>query len=330
MWALERVKKARIYETAEPHHSEALPAIVPFGAALVGGDQGELRWDDALVRGWEELARAAALWAGLALAAERAASCAGASVSQLPEPTLSLEPLLTKVRKGRLEDSLARLVKRRLYRRPSLKQRFPCGPANASADGPVGGMLLTPHGRALAPFDSPVSCEHVADIEHIEAGHMWMHSEEVDGIGRGLGIRDIAAPWEVVFGQVTDLKGYVGKVPMLSELQVYSSTARGPEVVEHAAYKIKVIPGYWFEYFVEHHAVKSKRTMLFYLDYGRNSDFQDMQGRWFLEAFGAIERGPDHATRCVTSRPRNRQTASWTAIVGSLPSTFARSCARLP
>merc|ERR1719382_2341856 len=123
--------------------------------------------------------------------------------------------------------------------------------ANASEPHPHQGVIprLKADGRPKVSLSSK-------DLEHIEQGHVWMHSEEVGGIGRGLGIRDIAAPWEVVFGQVTDLQGYVGKVPMLSTLQVYSSTsaARGSEVVEKAAYKIKVIPGYWFEYFVEHHA----------------------------------------------------------------------------
>lgn len=118
-----------------------------------------------------------------------------------------------------------------------------------------------------------------ADMKTIEAGDLWMWSQEKDGVGSGVGIRDIAAPPEVVFGQISDLEGYVGKVPMLYSLKIDSKK----DGVEKAVYSIRVIPGYYFEYFVEHHPSKDKRTLLFFLDYNRSSDFSDMQGKWYLE-----------------------------------------------
>jgi len=121
------------------------------------------------------------------------------------------------------------------------------------------------------------------DIERIEAGYLWMQSKEEHGIGRGIGISDIAAPPDVVFGQISDLPGYVGKVPMLKSIKVYSKNKKGQEVIEKATYVVKVIPGYNFEYYVEHHADAKKGILLFYLDYDRNSDFNDMQGKWVLE-----------------------------------------------
>jgi len=155
--------------------------------------------------------------------------------------------------------------------------------ANASEPHPHQGVIP----RLKMDGGKPKISLTSKDLEQIEDGQLWMHTEEVNGIGRGLGIRDIAAPWEVVFGEIADLKGYVSKVPMLSDLKVYSSktkrSAKGSEVVEKATYMIKVIPGYKFEYYLEHHAVKSKKTLLFFLDYDRSSDFNDMQGRWFLE-----------------------------------------------
>jgi ribosome-associated toxin RatA of RatAB toxin-antitoxin module len=150
--------------------------------------------------------------------------------------------------------------------------------ANASEPHPHQGVILK-----FKMDGKPQLSLSDADMGRIDNGEMWLHSEEVNGVGKGLGIRDVAAPWEVVFDQITDLKRYVGKVPMLSDLQVYHRKAKGKEVVEKAMYSIKVVPGYKFEYFVEHHASKSKKTLTFFLDYDRHSDFNDMQGKWFLE-----------------------------------------------
>jgi len=122
-----------------------------------------------------------------------------------------------------------------------------------------------------------------ADLKVIESGQLWMKSKEEKGIGRGLGVRDIAAPADVVFGQISDLEGYVGKVPMLQSLKIYESTKKSSVVVEKATYIVRVVPGYNFEYYVEHHADSKKGVVLFFLDYGRHSDFNDMQGKWFLE-----------------------------------------------
>eukprot|EP00928_Gymnodinium_smaydae_P041883 TRINITY_DN28286_c0_g2_i1.p1 TRINITY_DN28286_c0_g2~~TRINITY_DN28286_c0_g2_i1.p1 ORF type:complete len:347 (+),score=45.41 TRINITY_DN28286_c0_g2_i1:74-1042(+) len=119
------------------------------------------------------------------------------------------------------------------------------------------------------------------DLARIDAGELWTRSFETEqGVGSGFGIRDVAAPPEVVFGQISDVEGYVGKVPMLKSIEVY---AREPNVVK-AAYRVKVLPGYHYEYYVEHYASARRDALLFHLDYDRRSDFSDMQGKWFLEA----------------------------------------------
>jgi hypothetical protein len=121
------------------------------------------------------------------------------------------------------------------------------------------------------------------DLKAVEAGELWMKSKEESGIGRGIGVRDIAAPIDVVFGQISDLEAYVGKVPMLRSLKIYERKKKSSVIIEKATYIVKVIPGYNFEYYVEHHADKKKGVVLFFLDYGRHSDFSDMQGKWYLE-----------------------------------------------
>lgn len=122
------------------------------------------------------------------------------------------------------------------------------------------------------------------DLEKIESGQLWMQSKEENSIGRGIGISDIAAPPDVVFKEIAGLQAYVGKVPMLKELKVYSKDKKGKEIIEKATYVVKVIPGYNFEYYVEHHALPEQGVLLFYLDYDRYSDFNDLQGKWVVEA----------------------------------------------
>jgi hypothetical protein len=117
------------------------------------------------------------------------------------------------------------------------------------------------------------------DKARIESGQLWTRSWEVDGIGHGIGIQDIAAPPDVIFGQVADLKGYVGKVPSLRNLNVYSS-GKG---VDKATYNVRVVPGYNLEYYLEHHVSKPDNTVIFFLDYSRYSDLDDMMGKWYLE-----------------------------------------------
>jgi len=150
--------------------------------------------------------------------------------------------------------------------------------ANASEPHPHQGLI-----PRLKLDGKPNIKLSAADLKAIESGQLWMKSKEESGIGRGIGVRDIAAPVDVVFGQISDLEGYVGKVPMLSSLKIYESKKKSSVVMEKATYIVKVIPGYNFEYYLEHHADSKKGVVLFFLDYGRHSDFNDMQGKWYLE-----------------------------------------------
>lgn len=143
-----------------------------------------------------------------------------------------------------------------------------------------------PH-QGLIPrfeFDGKPEVELTADdLKHIDSGELWTQSREEDEIGRGIGIRDIAAPPDVVFDQISDYEGYVGKVPMLYSLKSYSKESQDGVDIEKSTYLVKVIPGYYYEYYLEHRASKSKGVLVFFLDYERHGDFNDMQGKWYLE-----------------------------------------------
>merc|ERR1712018_988708 len=99
------------------------------------------------------------------------------------------------------------------------------------------------------------------DIDLIESGALHTSAREENSIGRGIGVKDIAAPPDVIFDQIADIEGYVGKVPMLASLKSYYKKGN----VEKGTYKVRVVPGYHYEYYVEHHHSKDKRVLLFYL-----------------------------------------------------------------
>lgn len=121
------------------------------------------------------------------------------------------------------------------------------------------------------------------DWAQVDAGKLWTSSSEENGVGRGIAVKHIRAPPSVVYQQVSSIGSYVGKVPSLKALETYFSTKRGSETVQKAKYTVKVVPGFYFNYFVEHRFI-SGHTVIFSLDYDRRSDFDDLQGKWFIEA----------------------------------------------
>lgn len=154
---------------------------------------------------------------------------------------------------------------------------------NASSPHPHSGLL-----PRLGLDPRPMVSLSARDLAQIEQGNLWTKTAEVSGFGRGYGVQDIAAPREVIWKHVVDLRGYVGKAPKLTSLNVYSSERRGDqgglqEVIEKAVYKVNVLPGYGYEYFVEHHASPAQSTLVFFLDYEHCSDIEDMMGKWYLQ-----------------------------------------------
>lgn len=150
--------------------------------------------------------------------------------------------------------------------------------SNSSAPHPHQGVI------PRLPMDGKPKIKlSASDMKMIDDGQLWMKSIESNGIGRGVGVRDMAAPPDLVFRQISDLEAYVGKVPMLSSLKIYSKEKNRQFTTEKATYIVRVIPGYNFEYYVEHRASPKNGVLMFFLDYDRFSDFNDMQGKWYLE-----------------------------------------------
>eukprot|EP00929_Paragymnodinium_shiwhaense_P112761 TRINITY_DN81024_c0_g1_i1.p1 TRINITY_DN81024_c0_g1~~TRINITY_DN81024_c0_g1_i1.p1 ORF type:complete len:304 (+),score=76.41 TRINITY_DN81024_c0_g1_i1:84-995(+) len=153
--------------------------------------------------------------------------------------------------------------------------------ANASAPHPHRGLI--PRMRMGEPLVFDLTDEENALVAE---GGLWTRAIEVEdsGIGRAQGVQHIPAPPSIVWGQIADFEGYVGKVNMLQSVSIYDRNVTDSEVVEKATYVVRVIPGFYYEYYIEHHADEEKGELLFFLDYDRESDFDDNQGKWIVEA----------------------------------------------
>jgi len=151
------------------------------------------------------------------------------------------------------------------------------------------GAEWTPHPHKgvikRLPFSGNLNLKLSAKaIKLVDRGSLWMETKEVKEIGTGVAVSDIAAPPAVVFDQVSDLNHYVGKVPLLKKLKIYETRKWGGTITQKAEYLVRPAPGFGYTYYVEHHANRDKRILLFFLDYDRKSDFDDLQGKWYVEA----------------------------------------------
>ena len=100
---------------------------------------------------------------------------------------------------------------------------------------------------------------------------------------RHTAIFDTAAPPDVVFGCITDLKRYPQMIGNIARTDIYSDTRKG--VVRHvyACNRIRE-SAFVFDCYVQHEYNPFQRCMVFQLDYSRKSDVDDSSGYWFVEA----------------------------------------------
>jgi len=106
----------------------------------------------------------------------------------------------------------------------------------------------------------------------------------VNQTGLGIAAGDIAAPPDLVYEQFSNLNRYVGKVPCLTKVHVYKKRKLGATTVTKAEYNVRPLPGYGYTYYVEHRANPNSRMVVFYLDHNRKSAFEEMQGKWYVQA----------------------------------------------
>jgi len=99
--------------------------------------------------------------------------------------------------------------------------------------------------------------------------------------GRAICVQDINAPTTHIWNQILDLNNYVGKVPKLKKCENYevNDNDDGTKTIK-TRMVVGVLPGYSYEYFINHKYHKQKNSLLWSLDYNKYNDFDDVQGHW--------------------------------------------------
>jgi len=146
-----------------------------------------------------------------------------------------------------------------------------------------------PHTGVLDPFTAgPPPALSASEAAGLKAGKPVQKSVEMpNGTGgRALAVFDVAAPPEVVWSCINDIKNYPKMVPGVAETQIYDVSGQ----VTRAKYTLALL-GYKVSYFLELKFQPRLNSMTFHLDYTRFSDVEDTTGYWHV----APITGPDGA-----------------------------------
>lgn len=107
--------------------------------------------------------------------------------------------------------------------------------------------------------------------------------------GRGLVIQDVHAPPEVVWSRILDFPGYTKMVPKVTICENYSVSKEMPDPKEKFSLckniftrmRLTVI-GFHMEYFIHHKYYPSLNTVVWTLDYDKESDLEESVGYWHV------------------------------------------------
>ena len=107
--------------------------------------------------------------------------------------------------------------------------------------------------------------------------------------GRGLVIQDVHAPPEVVWSRILDFPGYTKMVPKVTICENYSVSKEFPDPKEKFALckniftrmRLTVI-GFHMEYFIHHKYYPNLNTVVWTLDYDKESDLEESVGYWHV------------------------------------------------
>jgi len=154
------------------------------------------------------------------------------------------------------------------------------GDRTCSTDGP------NTQGGKLKPFQRgrPTTIKLGSSEEKVlDAGDLWYATEREGNVGSGRAVVDVAAPTDVIWGQLLDFNAYAGKVPKVSKCEIYERRKEGRTERIYAHFVSPLLPGYKFEYYCDHTYEPSKNSLTWSLDYDKVSDFEDVQGHWHVE-----------------------------------------------
>lgn len=141
------------------------------------------------------------------------------------------------------------------------------------------------HKGSLEPFKpGPPPPLSSSDLSALNAGKSVQRTVEVEGgaAGRAMAVFDVAAPPDVVWDCILDLKNYPKMVPGVAGMELYRGPATSGGVTKTGAKWTLSMLGYKLSYYLETRYEPRLNSMTFQLDYSRESDLDDSVGYWHV------------------------------------------------
>jgi len=144
------------------------------------------------------------------------------------------------------------------------------------------------HQGSLEPFKAgkppaPTSSEEAA----LRAGKtVTVKNMDGDQGGRATAVFEVAAPPEIVWDCINDIKAYPKMVTGVVAVSIYDGPRTSGGVTTKKAQWTLGFMGYKQTYYNVLTFEPRQNSMTFKLDYTRNSDFDDAVGKWYVEPIG--------------------------------------------
>lgn len=144
-----------------------------------------------------------------------------------------------------------------------------------------------PHTGKIKPFKlgKPDVTLKASEVSKVDAGEMFIaQSMSADGLsGRSTAVQSIAAPPNTIWDQLLDFNAYPAKVDKLNECKIYEDKPKGMGNRQlKVMMKIAAAPGFNYEYYCDHTYSAKEKSLIWTLDYERDSDFDDVTGHWYV------------------------------------------------
>ena len=124
-----------------------------------------------------------------------------------------------------------------------------------------------------------------SELALVDDGKMFIAQVmAADGLsGRSTAVQSIAAPPKTIWAQLLDFNAYPPKVDKLVDCKVYADNALGMGNRQlKVMMKINAAPGFNYEYYCDHTYSPKDKSLIWTLDYERDSDFDDVTGHWYV------------------------------------------------
>jgi len=144
-----------------------------------------------------------------------------------------------------------------------------------------------PHMGKIKPFKlgKPDVTLKASELAKVDDGEMFIaQTMSADGLsGRSTAVQSIAAPPKTIWAQLLDFDSYPKKVDKLVECKTYADVPKsmGNRQLK-VMMKINAAPGFNYEYYCDHTYSPKDKSLIWTLDYERDSDFDDVTGHWYV------------------------------------------------